>query len=414
VGNFCGRSKRAFCALGCVFSLAYKSREGYAVKISNKLFLLIILIFALAWPQVALAQGPSGDKYVFGGSYTLRDGETLDGSLYVLGGTATLEEGSRVNGDVMLAGGTLRVGGRVEGDILATGGQVSVESTAYVNGDVTTLGANLDREPGAQITGEVNNGVTGPYHFNLPGGVRMPRFDIRFNPLWVALSILLWAFLWAALAILVVLFLPRQAERVAQAAVTQPLVAGGLGLLTAVVVPLLLVIVAITLIGIPISLLGALLLIVTWSFGLIALGTEVGKRLAQIFNQEWALAVAAGVGTFLLVFVVNSISKLVPCFGWLAPALVGVLGLGAVLLTRFGTQGYPPSAPMYPAPVTGDVPPPPPPTTPAVPERSDEFPVAPVDESIEEVPAAGTGAVGPEDGDRPREGGAQVFPTNPE
>ena len=36
----------------------------------------------------------------------------------------------------------------------------------------------------------------------------------------------------------------------------------------------------------------------------------------------------------------------VPCLGWLF-AVVGLLGLGAVVLTRFGTMAYPPA----PAPI---------------------------------------------------------------
>jgi hypothetical protein len=32
---------------------------------------------------------------------------------------------------------------------------------------------------------------------------------------------------------------------------------------------------------------------------------------------------------------------LVPCVGWMAPAAVGLVGLGAVLLTRFGGRVYP-------------------------------------------------------------------------
>ena len=40
----------------------------------------------------------------------------------------------------------------------------------------------------------------------------------------------------------------------------------------------------------------------------------------------------------LVTFGIDSI----PCVGWLAPFFVTALGLGGVLLTRFGTQDYPP------------------------------------------------------------------------
>ena len=38
----------------------------------------------------------------------------------------------------------------------------------------------------------------------------------------------------------------------------------------------------------------------------------------------------------------------VPCVGWVAPVVLGAIGLGAVTLTRFGTQPYLPGAPTTP------------------------------------------------------------------
>jgi energy-coupling factor transporter transmembrane protein EcfT len=110
------------------------------------------------------------------------------------------------------------------------------------------------------------------------------------------------------------------------------------------VLPIVLVLLAITICLSPVSLIGGALLAIAWAFGLIAIGTEVGKRLAEIFKQEWAIAVEAALGTFILILVFNG-AALIPCVGWLLRAVVGIVGLGAVLLTRFGTQDYPPALP---------------------------------------------------------------------
>jgi hypothetical protein len=158
--------------------------------------------------------------------------------------------------------------------------------------------------------------------------------------------------MWAALAVLAVMFLPRQVERTAQAAIASPIIAGGVGLLTAVVAPILMVVLAITILLIPVSLLVALLLVIAWAFGLVSLGYEVGRRLAEALNQTWAPAAAAGIGTFVLMFIVDGVSTAfrtagyvipgIACLNWILPFLVGIIGLGAVLLTRFGTAAYPP------------------------------------------------------------------------
>ncbi len=302
-------------------------------------------------------QNIEGDKLVLGGTYTLVEGNTLEGTLFVIGGSATLEEGSVVEKDVMVMGGTLLVKGKIEGDVNLVGGLVTLSDGALVEGEVNALGGNLLRDEGARVEGDVNEDVTGLFPFVLPGRIqipnwgewmpvqpgdlRVPRFDITLNPFWDGLWLLFRSFLWAALAVLVVLFLPKNSERAVGAIVSQPLIAGGMGCLTIVIAPFLLVLLAITICGIPLSVIGAIILIIAWTFGIIVVGMEIGKRLAQLMKQDWALPVSASIGVFVLTLVINSIGTLVPCIGWLAPTLVGAVGLGAVLITRFGLQDYP-------------------------------------------------------------------------
>lgn len=343
-----------------------------------KWILALAVLALLLWPHAAFASGPTGDKIVAGGTFTLASGDTLTGNLYVAGGTATLDEGSRVTGSVFLMGGNLQVNGEIDGNIAATGGLVTLGDTAQVKGDVSTFAAQLNQSNKARVEGKIRSGEATPIQVTVPGGAQVPNLDVRFNPLWDALWFMLRTFLWAGLATLVVLFLPRQTERAAQTAAVQPVLAGGVGLLTTIALPLVLLIVAITLIGIPLALLGAAALGIAWVFGIIALGTEIGKRLAVALKQEWALAVCAAVGTFALVFVAGSLNRLIPCVGWVGWAAAGVVGLGAVLLTRFGTQGYPPYSPVAPYTSAGDAPAvPPAPPLPYVPPSAPYSPANP-------------------------------------
>jgi hypothetical protein len=370
------------------------------MKTVLKIVVGMLLLAALALPLAGLAsaaparpdagldrpiplQGPQCTGLILGGNCTLGEGETLESDLVVMGGNADLQAGSTVEGDVVLMGGNLTADGLIEGDVAVMGGLVSLGETAVVEGSVITIGGHVERAEGATIEGdEMGNlesvlplvipgriqipGFEGVFPFVAPGGVHLPPLDVRVNPVAGGLWLLLRSFMWAALAVLVVLFVPQHTQRAAQAAASQPLAAGGLGCMTVVVLPLLLAILAITICGIPISLLGVILLLVAWAFGLIAVGLEVGKRLAGLVNRDWALPVSAGLGTFLLTLVINGIGALVPCVGWLAPALVVVVGLGAVLLTRFGARAYPPqaapsaalaAAPLPPAPPAAEIPP---------------------------------------------------------
>jgi len=343
------------------------------MKIMRFLAIIFALVLALAMPATAMARGLADDKVVFGDNFTLKSGETQDGNLVVFGGNVVLEENSTVTGDVVLMGGNLDSSGTIKGNVVGLGGLVSLGGTAVVEGDVTMIGAQLVRDPGARIEGQVFSNLKAPLTFTFPGGVQVPRFDVSFSPVFHATEFILKIFLWAALAVLLVLFLPEHTRRVTHVALTQPLVAGGLGLLTVVALPVLVLALAITILLIPVSLAVAALAGLAWMYGLISLGLEVGDRLAKLFKQEWAPAVEAGAGTFALILVLNGIREVVPCVGWVAPALAGMVGLGAVLLTRFGLQTYPPATLSLPVPP--DVPPaplppevPPAPTPPQPPE----------------------------------------------
>lgn len=286
-------------------------------------------------------------RLVLGGTYTLAEDETLNGDLVIAGGNATLETGSRVQGDILALGGTLRADGLVEGDILALGGQVYLGENASVKGSVNMIGGSLERMPGSLIEGDESFSLPAPMLPGLPDNIAIPEMKLGINPIWKLFWVLMRSFLWAALAVLVTLFLPVSTRKVSQVISGQPIIAGGLGCLTVLVAPIILFIIGITIIGIPISLLAALILMTGWCFGIIAVGVEVGRRLASAFRREWALPVSAAVGAFLLTIVTNSVDAVVPCVGWILSFLVGLLGLGAVILTRFGTSQYPSQAEVY-------------------------------------------------------------------
>jgi cytoskeletal protein CcmA (bactofilin family) len=332
------------------------------MKYLTRWVLLIVMLAALALPTPAFARGLFDDRVIFGGNFTLESGETLDGTLVVFGGNVALEAESLVTEDVVVMGGNLEVAGTVEGNVVGLGGLISLSETAVVEGDVTAIGSQLDQAAGARIDGSVISDLGSQLTFPVPGRVYVPRFDVGFSPVFSFAAFALKVLLWAALAVLVVLFLPEQTQRISRVAVQQPVISGGMGLLTAVVLPVLLLALAITILMIPVSLVVAAVAVLAWMYGLIALGLEVGSRLAQLFKQEWAPAVSAGVGTFALILVLDGLREVAPCAGWVFPALAVIVGLGAILLTRFGTQDYPhymmvPKPPVPPEPPAPPAPP---------------------------------------------------------
>jgi len=65
---------------------------------------------------------------------------------------------------------------------------------------------------------------------------------------------------------------------------------------------------------------------------------ELGNRIVKMINQDWAPAINAGLGTIILVFVALGFDEVVPCIGLIPKTIIGIWGLGAVLITRCGTQ----------------------------------------------------------------------------
>jgi hypothetical protein len=313
------------------------------------LALFLVLLIALVLPGTAFARGLFEDKVVFGGTFTLKSGETLDGSLAVFGGMAELESGSTVAQDVIVMGGTVDAAGTIEGDVVAIGGQLNLAESAVIEGEVVAIGATVDQAVGAQVEGGVVSQIEEPLKYALIRDIRLSPLRVMgfqgiFGVGWFFLRILLWMIL----AAVVVLFLPERTQRAASTAASQPLPSGGLGLLTAVILPPALVLMSITICLLPVVFVVLVLVVIIWAFGLIAIGYELGKRLAALARQEWAPAMNAGFGTFVLMLILNTAGSLIPCVGWVIPVLVGCVGFGAMVLTRLGSQAYPPQIEMTP------------------------------------------------------------------
>jgi hypothetical protein len=286
----------------------------------------------------------------------LQSGDTLNGDLVVFGGNVTVEEDATIRGDTVVIGGNVTLNGIVEGSMVIIGGSTRMGESALVESDLVTIGGSLSRDPGSKVEGDVVTNVPAPDIRipdiqvpdvpdvpNVPNPPSPPNpFDVNFdfNPISNFFQMFGTAIAVSLLAMLASLFLQPQIERVSQVVVAQPVIAGSFGLLTGVLAPFVLVILVITLILIPVAVLATAVLALAWLFGLIAIGTEVGERFTRAINQTWAPPLSAGMGTFLMMIVVGGIG-MIPCIGWLAPFLVALLGVGAVVLTIFGTQNYP-------------------------------------------------------------------------
>ena len=333
-------------------------------KILYSLVLLALFLLPTA-PAYAL-NAPHDGRVIIGQDFTLKSGDTLNGDLVVIGGAVVIEKTASVNGDVVVIGGSLQLDGSESGNAVVIGGVVSLGAQSSVAGDLVTVGGAVQRAEGSHVGGNIVTNLPPPTinvplapTAEIPPAPPSPRFEFNLGPLGTAAGIFFQAIGLAALAMLLTVFLHPQLEKVAQAVTGQPFVSGSIGVLTALLAPITIVILVGTLILIPVALAAVVLLVLAWLFGVVAFGMEVGDRFTKAIHRTWEPVLSAGFGTFLLGIVIGTVN-LVPCVGWIAPLLVGLVGLGAAVVTLFGTRTAPQTRLVVPAEVTGsEVPAPP-------------------------------------------------------
>ncbi len=351
--------------------------------------LLAVLLFSLTLATPAYAGNLLEGKVVIGEDFTLKSGETIDGDLVVISGSAVVEAGARITGNVVVMGGSADLAGQVAQNVTVMGGNVTLRSTAEIDQQLAVLGGSITREQGAQVKGGESQGFSfGGSSTETPtapsGGGFGPG---RWDPLWALVQGVLQALVMivvvSVLALLISALWPEPTTRVSAAIATAPAVAGLLGLLTLVAVPILLALLAITICLIPVTILGAVVLVAALLFGWVAFGLLLGNRLAVAFRWNLPPAGAGLLGTFIVTAIAAPLWFITPlqCLGVPLVTIFSCLGLGAVVLTRFGTTPYVSGA-RPPAPIVAPPPASEPPAPSAPPDltmlgREPEPPAAP-------------------------------------
>jgi hypothetical protein len=293
-----------------------------------------------------------------------------------IGGSVSVEEGEMVDGDVVAIGGGARVDGEVTGNAVAIGGRLVLGPHADVNGDAVVIGGGLQRDPGARIGGKIVD--MGLFNVDFGGWGRRAfptrglwPFGVPFFGAAVgmfALASTLMRIVVLSILTSIVLFVGREyIERVGARAAAEPLKAGAIGLLAQLLFgPLLIltiVVLVITIIGIPLLLLVPFAML---AFGVVLLVgfTAVAYSLGRVTNARFALThdnpyLTAVTGVLLLVspvliarvlglanWVLFPITGILVFVGLLAEYLAWTVGVGAVALLRFERRSsvLPPAA----------------------------------------------------------------------
>ena len=242
-----------------------------------------------------------------------------------VGGGVVVEAGESVK-DAVAVMGTLTVRGTVRGDATAVMGNVVVEPGGRVEGDAVSVGGRVIRKEGGVIGGAITN--VSPSGLPMAPFFTLPLFG--FSAMWH-----LWlALLFIPVAVFVVALFPERMECVARIASGQPGESLGYGLLGLLLVVPVGAVLLITCIGIPRIPVEAVLVVAAWYVGSIGVALAAGWKLMAAFGKPVPSAVAA-VAIGALAF---ALMRMVPVAGSVVVLLLNTVGVGAVIMTGFGSS----------------------------------------------------------------------------
>jgi hypothetical protein len=285
-----------------------------------------------------------------GGSVDI--GGMVDGDVAVFGGN--LDILGTVTGDAAVFGGRVYNKGTIEGDIFVVGGTVSLDSGSVVEGDISMVGGSVDRDTNAVVLGDIESieievlerllprigriGRAFRWTDKLPGGVTVSGF--------IGIAVLLVIYVLNLLALLI---FPRAIDRITEKVERNVWAAVGFGIGIQILYIPLIVLFAVSVIGIPIIPLFMLAVCVAALFGFSALSLTIGEKVIKGLN--WQVKSRFGVFSLgwiaimfiqLLYFILCIFGLRIPpvtAFGVIIMYVTATIGLGGVIYALVKKEG---------------------------------------------------------------------------
>jgi cytoskeletal protein CcmA (bactofilin family) len=283
---------------------------------------------ALATPAVASAASTHAESesaiVVVSGDVTVARGQVVDG-VYVVNGDTRI--GGEVAGDVVVLSGDVLVSGRIDGDLFTAGGTAHLLPSAEVTGDVDYG----DKHPRVALDARVHGDVTKQ---DWPD-VGSAFSGITGFLIWLAVTLSLLVF-----GALLLLIAPRAADALSARSRERlgPTIA--IGIAIAVVLPLIALIAAFTIVGIPLAIGVGLALVPLGTVAYLASAYALGRRMVEPPRRRM-LSLLAGLGALRLV-------AFVPILGTVVGIAAFIFGLGLIGVAIGAARAPDPAVPRIP------------------------------------------------------------------
>ena len=268
-----------------------------------------------------LITGQAKNMYIVGGDVAINGVVSND----LLAGCGDLYIGkeARIGRDVYLGCGSARIAGKIYRDLKAGVGDLILLPTVLVKGSFDYSADNVNLSDKARVLGSTKA-------YDMPDyGNRVSGYLEKFSITRQVLSFL--AIL--IMGILIVVFLPKQVELINGYMRTKFWQSLGWGILTLIVVPLAIILLFITVLGIPLG----LLLTIAYIFGLYLHGVFSGVIIGKWFLDKLRGSALSLIWALALGLVIIRSIDFIPVVGWWIKFVLLLWSFGAIAATRYET-----------------------------------------------------------------------------
>jgi hypothetical protein len=266
-----------------------------------------------------------------------------DKRIVKIGSDFTVEAGQKIS-SVFTIGGQITVNGTVEKSAVAIGGSVVLTKTAIVKGNVVSLGGVIVMARDAEVGGDLTEINSSNLYETLATALGSEWEGWSWIFAVISLSIFL---VILVLALLIAALLPKPVRIVSEAIRENTFKVILCGILGLVLIAPLALLLTISVVGIALIPLEVIVVVCSVLLGFIAVGQFIGAKVLRLLKRPDPGIVRETFWGLVILWLIGWI----PYIGWMVKAIAIVIGLGAALVSRFGThRGW------------ACTPPPPPPT----------------------------------------------------
>ena len=264
----------------------------------------------------------AGEALIAGWSVTVGKEAEIGRQAWLAGSDVAVA--GRLHGPLKAYGRRITVSGRVEGPVVLSGERIEILDTARIGSDLRYASANeIVIHPNARISGTVTR---------MSGALGVPKQKLTVPGLPALRPLLLLGLLVAAM-VLYWLF-PRFTVTSSRALGATPVKSLGLGAGIFFSAPPIILLLVITIIGIPIALALAAIYVVAILAGYLVSAFFLGERAVRLLRDadpttRWRLLSVA------LALIVLELVRHIPYAGGVIALLAVILGLGAMVLQAF-------------------------------------------------------------------------------